>query len=351
MNLDNATHFKDLDHSGMLGEIQGLADQLKKAWNTAQPLPLPEKKEFTRVIVAGMGGSAIGADILASYIFTTCRTPLTILRGYHLPAWAGGEDDLVICSSHSGNTEETLMVFEEAVEKKCSVMAISTGGKISEAAQARGKISWNFVHPGQPRAAVGFSFGMLLNLFSRLQLVPDTFEDVSNVSDGMLKLLAEIDADVPTARNFAKRIAGQCMGRIPVVFGAEHLEPVARRWKTQLNEIGKCPAQFEFIPEANHNTMAGLVTPEELLYKTYAIFLTSSNYFARNQKRFDLTAEQFMIAGACIDKIACSGSSGLSEIWNTILLGDMISFYTAMLYDVDPTPVDVLEDFKRAMKK
>ncbi len=167
----------------------------------------------------------------------------------------------------------------------------------------------------------------------------------------MRKLLPEIDAEVPTVSNFAKRIAGQTIGRMPVVFSAEHLEPVARRWKTQLNEIGKCPAQFEFIPEADHNTLAGLVCPEDLLYKTYALFLTSDRYHERNRKRFDLTAEQFMVAGTCIDKIACKGVTKLAEIWNAILLGDMISFYAAMLYEVDPTPVEVLEDFKRAMRR
>lgn len=351
MNLDNATQFRTLDCSNMLGAIRDLPNQLQEAWKTAQALPLPDRRTYQRVIVAGMGGSAIGADILASYVFADCRTPITILRGYHLPAWAGGADDLVICSSHSGNTEETLSVFQEAIEKSCTVMTVSTGGKLTEVVQTNGKICWNFVHQGQPRAAVGFSFGMLLNLFSRLGLVSDGDEEIAEASLGMQKLLAEIDAEVPTVKNLAKRIAGQAIGRIPVVVGAEHLEPVARRWKTQLNEIGKCPAQFEFIPEANHNTMAGLAIPEEILYKTYAIFLTSGRYHARNQKRFDLTAEQFMIAGACIDKIACNGSSKLSEIWNTILLGDMISFYTAMLYEVDPTPVDVLENFKREMKK
>jgi len=351
MNLDNATHFSELDRSNMLGAIRELPTQLEEAWETAQNLPLPEKKDFKRIIVAGMGGSAIGADILAAYIFADCGIPLTILRGYQLPAWAGGADDLVICSSHSGNTEETLSVFQEAVEKKCTVMSISTGGKLTELARGSGLTTWNFVHHGQPRAAVGFSFGLLLNLFARLHLIPDQAGEVAQAAGEMRGLMAEIDVDVPAVKNLAKRIAGQAVGRMPVVFGAEHLEPVARRWKTQLNEIGKCLAQFEFIPEADHNTLAGLVCPDELLYKTYAIFLTSNRYHERNQKRFELTAEEFMVSGACIDKIACAGSTGLAEIWNAILLGDMISFYTAMAYGVDPTPVEALENFKRAMKK
>lgn len=351
MNLDNASQFSELDASNMLGAIQELPDQLLKAWETANRLPLPEKKNFSRIIVAGMGGSAIGADILASYIFNQCNVPLTILRGYQLPAWASGPDDLVICSSHSGNTEETLAVFQEALNKKCTLMAVSTGGHLTELATENNCVAWVFNHKGQPRAAVGYSFGLLLNLFTRLNLIPEQSGEVDKAVSEMRILLGEIDADIPVTKNLAKRIAGQAVGRIPVVFGTEFLEPVARRWKTQWNEIGKCPAQFEFLPEADHNTLAGLVCPEELVYKTYAVFLTSGRYQERNQKRHELTAETFMVSGACIDKIICSGSTKLAEIWKTILLGDLISFYTAMLYEVDPTPVEALEDFKRAMKK
>ncbi len=350
MNLDDAKHFYEIDQSGMLDAIRELPDQLIKAWNTAQGLPLPEKKTFNRIIIAGMGGSAIGADILAAYIYADCSVPVTILRGYQLPAWASGADDLVICSSHSGNTEETLTVFQEALERNCTILTVSTGGKLTNLACEKEIPAWTFEHQGQPRAAVGFSFGLLLNLFSRLGLLPDQFQALQETVQEMRAIMAEMDAEVPTANNLAKRIAGQTVGRIAVVFGAEHLEPVARRWKTQFNEIGKCEAQFEFIPEADHNTLAGLVNPEELLYKTYAIFLTSDRYHERNQKRFELTAKEFMVSGVCIDKITCKGADKLSEIWTTILMGDFISFYIAMGYEVDPTPVEALQNLKSALR-
>lgn len=350
MNLDNANEFAKLDKSEMLSEIRGLADQLEKAWETAQALPLPADKQFSHIILAGMGGSAIGADLLASYIYSICDVPVYILRGYNLPAWASGPEDLVVCSSHSGNTEETLSVFEDALNKKCTILTVTTGGKLFENAQKNAVTAWTFEHAGQPRAAVGFSFGMLLNLFSRLDLIPDQTNELHQAAGEMRKLMSDIDAQVPVVKNLAKRIAGQSIERIPVIFGAEHLEPVARRWKTQFNEVGKALAQFEFIPEADHNTLAGLVNPEKLLYKTYAIFLTSPNYHQRSQKRFELTASEFMVAGACIDKIALKSGSRLSEIWNTILLGDFISYYCSMAYDVDPTPVEALDNLKAAMR-
>jgi len=350
MNLDSDKDFARLDRSGMLAEIQNLPDQLQQAWRTAQALPLPDGQQFAHIIVAGMGGSAIGADILAGYIAPFCQVPFTVLRGYQLPAWVAGKNDLVICSSHSGNTEETLSVFQECLEKRCTLMTISTGGRLLEEAREKGVVSWTFEHAGQPRAAVGFSFGMLLNLFSRLGLIPDQAQALQQAVAAMRQFMSQIDAQVPVEENLAKRIAGQSLGRFPLIFGAEHLEAVARRWKTQMNEIGKALAQFEFLPEADHNTLAGLVNPEELLTKTYALFLTSTRYHPRNQKRFDFTAKEFKLAGAVVDKIACQTDTSLAEIWSGILLGDFISFYQAMAYEVDPTPVDVLEDLKRALR-
>ncbi|MBM3138609.1 MAG: hypothetical protein FJZ98_10540 [Chloroflexi bacterium] len=167
----------------------------------------------------------------------------------------------------------------------------------------------------------------------------------------MQTTLAEVDIDVPVARNLAKRITGQAFGRQPVVLGAEHLEPIARRWKTQINEIAKGWAGFEFMPEANHNTLAGLEYPGPVLEKIYAIFLLSKNYHPRNQKRFELTFDQFMISGLCTDKLQIDEREKLSEIWRMLLLGDFISYYLAMLYEVDPTPIDSLENFKNAMKQ
>jgi glucose/mannose-6-phosphate isomerase len=351
MDLDQAKDFVNLDPDDMLGAIRALPQQLWTAWETAGKLPLPEKRDFTKILIAGMGGSAIGADILASYVALDCSIPLYVLRGYQMPAWAKGPDVLVICSSHSGNTEETLTVFAEALERKCTIVTVSTGGKLSEEALAKGICCWNFDHVGQPRTAVGFSFGLLLNLLERLGLISEQEALVKGAVANMEALGKQIDAEVPAVKNVAKRLAGQAVERIPVVFGAEHLEPVARRWKTQINEIGKAEAQFEFLPEADHNTLAGLINPEELLYKTYALFLNSERYTDRVQKRFKFTSDEFMVSGVCVDPVACSGSSMLAEIWTAIFLGDYVSYYLAMAYEVDPTQIEALNRLKAAMKK
>jgi glucose/mannose-6-phosphate isomerase len=349
MNLDDFNQFKKIDPDGMLGEIQGLPDQLALAWKAANSYPLPQKEEFSNVIIAGMGGSAIGADMLASYAAPLCDIPISVLRGYHLPLWAKGKKTLVVCSSHSGNTEEALSVFQEAVSTQCTVMCISTGGQLLKLASENNLTGWKFDHHGQPRSAVGFSFGMILNLFSRLKLISDQTTNLESTILEMRDYIKKIDANIPVTQNLAKRIAGQAINRYLVILGAEHLEPIARRWKTQINELAKCWAQFEFLPEADHNTLAGLVFPEANIQNTYALFLNSENYHTRNQKRLDLTFSEFMLAGMCTDKAAISEKLILSEIWKMLLLGDFVSYYLAMAYQIDPTPIEALENFKKAM--
>jgi len=349
MNLDDINKFKKIDPDGMLGEIQGLPDQLMLAWRTADKYPLPREAEFSNVIIAGMGGSAIGADLVASYAVQLCEIPIIVLRGYHLPKWAKGKETLVVCSSHSGNTEETLTAFEEALANNCTLMCISTGGKLLSKAKENGIVGWQFNHHGQPRSAVGFSFGMILNLFSRLNLISDQASNLESTVIMMGDYIKKIDVDVPISQNLAKRIAGQALNRYLVILGAEHLEPIARRWKTQINELAKCWAQFEFLPEADHNTLAGLVYPEANIQNTYALFLNSENYHLRNQKRLDLTFSEFMIAGMCTDKVVLVDKNLLSEIWKMLLLGDFISYYLAMEYEVNPTPIEALENFKKSM--
>jgi len=350
MNFDDLEIVHALDRSDMLGEIKNLPDQLYQAWELGVGLPLPENKKYSNVIVAGMGGSAIGADILSAYVNSFCKIPITVIRGYQLPVWAEGEEVLVICSSHSGNTEETLAAFDQAIKNQCTLMSISTGGLLLERSRENKKVAWVFPHAGQPRAAVGFSFGLLLNLFSRMGWVPVQKTVLEKAVRSMKEYIDTIKETVPSTENYAKRIAGQAIDRLPLIIASEHLEPVARRWKTQINELAKCIAFFEFLPEADHNTLAGLNFPESIQQKFYALFLNSGNYNERNQKRVRLTRDEFMVAGFCTDRVTLDEEDILCEIWKLILLGDFISFYLAIAYGVDPTPVEALQNFKQALK-
>jgi glucose/mannose-6-phosphate isomerase len=353
MNLDDLNTIKRLDSQDMLGEIDNLPAQLEKAWELGQNQPLPETSNLRQVIIAGMGGSAIGADLLAAYVSPFCRVPVIVHRDYGLPAWAQGPETLVIASSHSGNTEETLEAFHAALQSQCTIMAIATGGKLAELAFQADIPLWKFDHHGQPRAAVGFSFGLLLAAFARLGLtgtLEKTAAEVSATINEMKKQQEHLRVNIPVMDNPAKRLAGQLVGRWVNVYGAGSLAPVSRRWKGQINEIAKAGAGFEILPEADHNALAGLLNPAEIQSCTKTLFLRAPSDHPRNHLRLDLTRHGFMIEGLNTDVYEAQGDTPLAHIWTTLHFGDYMAYYLAMAYGTDPTPVEALENFKAAMK-
>jgi glucose/mannose-6-phosphate isomerase len=350
MNLDDLSYFKQLDTLNMLGEIDNLPDQLGFAYQLGLKHDLPEWRDFKQVVVAGMGGSAIGADLLASYCASLAPLPVSVQRDYGLPLFARGVETLVICSSHSGNTEETLDAFEAARKAGCRMIVVSTGGELAKRAKENNIPVWTFEHKGQPRAAVGFSFGLLLAMFQRLGFIPDQKDALDDAIASMKNSQEHLQAGVPAVNNPAKRYAGQLMGRWVTVMGAGLLTTVARRWKGQINEVAKAAANFEFLPEANHNTLAGTLNPEEVLNPhTMTLFLRAPSDHPRTRLRSDLTRKAFMLEGLNTDFIDASGNTPLAHMWTLILFGDYMAYYLAMAYGVDPTPIQALVDFKKAM--
>jgi glucose/mannose-6-phosphate isomerase len=359
MNLDDLSLFKQLDPDDMLGYIDGLPDQLVSAWELGRTLPLEfadglraSASDIRQIVISGMGGSAIGADLVSAAVMDTCPVPISVHRDYGLPGFAKGAETLVICSSHSGNTEETLDSFEAAVRNDCRVLAICTGGELAEKAQALDIPVWQFDHIGQPRAAVGFSFGLLLGALSRLGLVPDASEAVDGAVQAMKSQQPALLAESPVSKNPAKRLAGQLMGRWVTVFGAGALAPVARRWKGQINEVAKAVANFEFIPEADHNTLAGVMYPAEVIPPhVMTLFLRAPSDHPRNRLRLDMTRKTYMLEGMNVDGYTAKGDSPIAHIWTALHFGDYMAYYLAMAYEVDPTPVAALVNLKAALKE
>jgi glucose/mannose-6-phosphate isomerase len=350
MNLDDSPSFAGLDPQKMLAHIDGLPAQLQSAWDLGMKLDLPQMSAVRQVVVAGLGGSAIGADLLAAYATPLARVPLFVHRDYDLPAWAAGPETLVVASSHSGNTEETLTSFTSALANHCQCLAVATGGELAQAAGRAGVPLWRFEHSGQPRAAVGFSFGLLLALLARLDLLRDPSAGLVTAVQAMKSQQTSLVAEIPAARNPAKRMAGQLVGRYTAVFGSGLLAPVARRWKGQVDEIAKAWAQFEYLPEADHNTLAGTQYPEALLPNLIALFLRCPSDHVRNRLRIDKTAKVFMLQGINTDFIDARGEGPLAHMWTTLHLGDYIAYYLAMAYGVDPTPVTALVTLKEELK-
>ena len=350
MNLDDLDRFKQLDTLNMIGEIDTLPDQLARAYQLGMDQNLPASKDFRQVVIAGMGGSAIGADLLASYCASLAPLPVFVHRDYGLPYYARGAETLVICSSHSGNTEETLDAFGTALQTGSRILVVSTGGELARRAHEHNLPVWTFEHSGQPRAAVGYSFGLLLALFERLGFIASQKEAVENAVASMKRTQQHLKTEVPAVKNPAKRYAGQLMGRWVTIMGSGLLAAVARRWKGQINEIAKAGANFEFLPEADHNTLAGTMNPQETLNAhTMTLFLCAPSDHSRNRLRSDLTRKVFMLEGMNTDYVEARGDTPLAHIWTMILFGDYMAYYLAMGYGVDPTPIQALVEFKKAM--
>jgi glucose/mannose-6-phosphate isomerase len=349
MDLNDTQRFQELDTEGMLAHIEGLPDQLQTAWQLGSRLPLPSWSGIKQILIAGMGGSAIGGDLLAAYVLPHCRVPVYVHRDYSLPAWANGPETLVIASSHSGNTEETLDAVEHALINGCRLLGISTGGKLAHMAEESGITLWRFNHNGQPRAAVGYSFCLLLAALHRLDLMPDPSDELKGAIAAMRAQQETLRVDELDVHNPAKRMAGQLIDRWVAIIGAGLMAPVARRWKGQINEIAKTWGQFEFLPEADHNLLAGTANPQENFGRMIVLFLRSQSDHPRNRKRTDLTRTSFMLDGIGTDIIEARGATRLAQLWTTLHLGDYIAYYLAMAYGVNPTPVPAIENFKREL--
>jgi len=352
MNLDDKALLDTLDTQDMLGHIDGLPEQFAKAWQTGLEMPIIEGwRNLSRVLICGMGGSAIGGDLLAGLLENEAPVAVSVNRAYGLPAWAREDETLVVLSSFSGNTEETLAAYQEASTRGLSILALTTGGKLAElAGQNPRAVVWQFEHVSQPRAALGWSLGLLLALADKMDWVQNLGLAVSESVSALQAHRAEYGFEVPAAQNAAKRQAGQFVERFPVIYGAGVFEIVARRWKTQLNENSKIWATYEPMPESNHNNIVGIEHPSFLIPKTIAVFLRSASYdHPRVALRYDLTAKVFMENAIGVDSFFAQGESLLAQVMHAIQYGDYVSFYAALANGVDPTSIVPIDRLKHEM--
>ena len=332
----------------MLTHIDGLPAQLQAAWNHAMSLPLPACNGVSNIVILGMGGSAIGGSMLRSLLAEKCPAPILSNRDYQIPAFVG-PDTLVIASSHSGNTEETLAAFKAAHQRGAMVISISNGGKIAELIQEAGGLAWQFDYDSQPRAAIGYSLLLPLALLVRLGIIRDFSADVDEAAHVLRQQQNRLGSQSPVESNPAKRLAERMVDRMVILVASEPLTPVARRWRGQIAENGKAWAQFEQLPEMNHNAVVGLERPEALADRAFVLFLKSPLAHPRNQRRAELTRRMFISAGYNTDAVNARGESRLAQMLSALHYGDYTSFYLAIAYDVDPSPVQPIAWLKEQL--
>jgi glucose/mannose-6-phosphate isomerase len=356
IDLDAPEKFAEIDREGMLAHAVNLPRACADAWELAgrtyPQLGLPASfKQVQRIVVVGMGGSAIGGDLLAALVADECPCPIFVQRGYDLPAFVSGPETLVVGASHSGNTEETLSAFSQAHERNASLLALTTNGELARLAHDWGVPALLYDYDSQPRAALGYSFVSLLSLLCHLGFVSDKAGDLAEAVSVMRDWQAEIGPDVPVARNPAKRLAGQLLERLPVVYGAGLMEPVARRWKTQFNENAKVWSFFEGMPELNHNAVVGYEMSEKIRERAVVIFLRSRYDSPRMQARWRITRQMLLHEGVGNDQVRARGESRLAQMLSAIHFGDLVSVYLALASGIDPTPVVPIAYLKEQLSR
>lgn len=355
IDLDNYALFHETDRGDMLGRIAELPQQCRNAWKNVQSLELPpEYRQVNKIVVLGMGGSAIGGGLLRSLVEPECALPIVTNRDYTVPAFVNAES-LVIASSYSGNTEETLSAFAQARERGAKLLAITTDGKLAQRARELGVLLLTFSYESQPRAALGYSLVSLIGVVQRLGLIGDKEADLEEAVVVMEALQEEIKETVPCslpsppAENPAKQLAKQLYGHLPVVYGAGYLAEVAHRWKTQFNENAKAWSFFEPLPELNHNAVVGYQFPQELAEKVVVVMLTSSLDHPRHRVRFQVTQEILARQEVTCEMVKARGESPLAQMLSAVHFGDYVSFYLALLHGVDPTPVETIDYLKKRL--
>ncbi len=351
INLDDVKVYQQNDPEGMLARIKELPMQCKQAWQAAMSFTLPaDYADVDRVVVLGMGGSAIGGDLVRSLVQSESRIPVIVHREYGLPAFVD-EKTLVIASSYSGNTEETLSGFESALKTKAKKLAMTTGGKLQELAEANNIPVFKIEYKAQPRAALGFSFLPTLGVLQKLGFLKDKSADVAETVQVLEKLSARLGENSPLTGNPAKQLAQRLYGCLPVIYGAGIAAEAAHRWKTQINENGKAWAFFEVFPELNHNATVGYPFPPEIAQKIRVILLRSPLFNERVKLRYEVTCELLKRAGVAYEFVDSEGKSALSQMMSLVMMGDFTSYYLAILYGVDPSPVEVISYLKDRLAK
>ena len=349
VNLDSPETFKQYDPEGMVAHLRNLPQQCREAWQKARGFALPpEFKRINKIVICGMGGSAIGGDLLRSLISDLSKPILFVHRDYNLPAFVDSKT-LVIASSYSGNTEETLSAFKRALKLNCKRLAITTGGKLRDMAQENKVPVFTIEYSAQPRAALGYSFIPLIAFFCQLGFLESKSADLRLAVEMLESLLSKLSENIATPLNPAKQLATKVSGKLIVIYGAGILSPIAQRWKTQFNENSKSWAFYETFPELNHNAVVGYEFPPELRDKVYVVLLRSPSLHPRTLARYQVTSEILEKAGIGYQVINSEGESKLTQMMSLVFLGDWISYYLAMLYQVNPTPVKVIDYLKERL--
>ena len=348
IDLDDVAGLRRLDAAQMLTTVASLDSHVRAGYAAGLATTgLPSLDGITSVVFCGMGGSAVAGDVLKQTFRDRLPVPVDVNRSPLLPTHAGPHT-LVLVSSFSGDTSETLSAAREAVRRGCRMIAITSGGQLGALCTERGLAVASVPTGFQPRAALGHLTFAMLGALEAAGLVASLAADVEETVASLAKWIAELGPDVPADANLAKDIAVWLGDREGVVWGAEGIGAVAAmRWKTQLNENGKMPAWNAAMSELDHNEVVGWVRPFAALHAVLA--LRTDHEHHELAARFPLSANIVRAAGAEVREVAVTGSGPLATLLSLVAIGDFASCYVGLRRGEDPTPVQAIAGLKAAL--
>jgi len=349
--LDNTQGYGKYDTSGMINHLRQFPDQFRRAWEKANSFELPATYTgIDKVIICGMGGSAIGGDMGRRLALKESSIPVWVNRNYELPPFVD-KNTLLIASSYSGNTEETIAAFNEALKTPAKKLVLTTGGKLKDTAEQNNIPAYIIDYPSPPRAAFPHSFVPLVVIFQKLGILGDKSGDLQESIDILDKLGADFAETKPLISNHPKQLAAKIYGQIAVIYSGGILSEVARRWKTQLNENSKNLALYDLFPELNHNAATGYDYPLSAKASIFVCLLRSPLLHPRTRLRYEATAKLLDELNINYEILDASGESIMAQMMSLVLLGDYLSYYLAILNKVDPTPVAPIDSVKKYLAR
>ncbi len=344
--LDDINVLKQRDRDNALSVAANLYQQL--AYDVVLRDTDNDNRPLRSIVIVGMGGSALAADMVKVLLRDLLDLPLEVVKGYTIPHYVD-ESTLVIASSHSGNTEETLSGLNQAIERGAQLAVTSAGGKLEEIAREQGIMYAPMPHDAQPRMSVFYNLRAILRILGEYRLISDDlYREMQESREWLHEVSGQWEEDTLVEHNYAKQLALVAVGKTPVFYAGSLMAPVAYKWKISWNENAKNVAFWNFLPEFNHNEFLGWTSHP--IEKPFVIFdLVSNLEHPRILKRFELSDRLLSGRRPKANRIEMVGDTLLRQMLWAATLADFVSIYVAILNNVDPTQVDLIEQFKKEL--
>lgn len=335
----------------MMGFLFELPEQFAQSLTMTFDFADSYRKPFANLVISGLGGSAIGGDVIRTWAAERGTIPVIVNRDYDIPAFVN-EKTLFAAVSYSGNTEETLSAYQQARAAGASIICLTSGGKLAEMARQDGYAVIRVPGDLVPRAATGYLFTPLALFLEQIGLLKGVRSDVEETVTVLRQQRDDLNPQVDAPQNQARQIASRLRGSLPIIWGSSGLsEAAALRWKAQINENAKSPAYYNLFPELNHNEIVGFQEPADLLARLVVIILRHPGDSERIQKRMQITSSVIRDKVQDIIEVNSRGESYLARFYSLVYLGDYASVYLALEYGLNPTPVEVIDYLKAELAR